>query len=73
MKKLILLSVLFLLSFNAMAQHAEIRLNTPLRGYPEGAIIGIELDDQTLTPVDEYWAARLRDAKHDNCITFYTN
>ena len=46
-----------------------IKLNAPLRGYPEGAEIQIKVD-KAGTPLERYWRDRFKDSKIDNCVEF---
>lgn len=45
----------------------KIRLNTPLRGLPEGIEMNIKTDKEG-TPLEKYWRDRMKDAPIDNCI-----
>lgn len=45
----------------------KIRLNTPLRGLPEGVEKYIKVDENGI-PHERYWRDRFKDAKTDNCI-----
>lgn len=48
----------------------KIKLNTKLLGFKSGRELNIR--DINGVPIDDFWRARLRDAKRDNCITVIT-
>lgn len=48
-------------------QNKKLKINTPLRGHQEGAVIRIKTDKGVI-PVDGYWRRRLNDAKTDGCV-----
>ena len=50
-------------------ENKMIKLNTNLRGLPEGTEVPIQVDAKG-TPTDQYWRRRAEDAKTDNCIEF---
>lgn len=45
----------------------KIKLNTPLRGLPEGTIVSVKTNKGI--PVDSYWRRRIKDSKHDGCVS----
>jgi len=47
----------------------ELLINKPLRGYKQGAVILIDVYDNSDLPKDIYWQERLKDAETDNCVS----
>lgn len=45
----------------------KLKLNVKLRSIPAGKIIDVEVDSEG-TPLDRFWARRLRDSVVDNCV-----